>query len=305
MRALLIACFALVVALGAMPRGASAQTSIVAVVNGAPITSYDLSQRQKLLRLTGAKGNTRSIALEELIDERVQLGAAKQVNITPSDEDVTRAIGELAKRVKLSPSQLRAALGQQGINMRTLEDRIRAQIAFSQLVRARFNQSAGVTEQDLVAALLKDEAKENTIEAARYELERVTIALPENPSARRLNSAKSRAADLRQRFTSCRSGIEMAKKTRNVVVQPFGTRLQSDLSTDAREALKDVPVGRLSPPIETPRGLVMFAVCDKTTVRSTNAAMKELEEDMRTEKGAQFQRQYSRQLRRDAVIERY
>ncbi len=279
-------------------------TSIVAVVNGVPITSYDVGQRERLLRLTGSRGALSTMALDELIDEKLQLKAAQQSNIEVADSDVDRAIGEIASRVKLSPSQLGQALQQQGVAISTLRDRIRAQIAFGRLVRARFQTQVQVSEQDLVAALLKDKDAERQIETAEYTLEQVIIALPENPSPQRLAQEKARANDLRSKFNGCANGLAMAKKTRNVVVRPFGRRTEAELTTDARDALKDVAIGKLAAPIETPRGLVMFAVCDKRTFQSTNAAMKALEPELTSKRGEDFTKQYMRQLRRDAVIEK-
>lgn len=303
MRLFLALVISFAVTVGALP--GAAETTIVAVVNGQPITNYDVSQRQKLMQLTGERGNLREKAIDELINEAVQIRAAKDANIIASDKQVDDAVAEIAQRVKLSPAQLKQVLSQQGITMETLRDRIRAQVAFGQLVRARFQAEASVTEQDLVAALLKDEELENTVDAALYTLERVAIALPEDPSSQRLARANATARDLRSKFTSCKDGLELAKRTRNVVVQPFGRRLESDLTQGIRSALKDVQVGRLSEPVQLPRALVMFAVCDKETVRSTNAAMKRLEDTMSNEKGSQFMKQYSRQLRRDAVVERF
>jgi peptidyl-prolyl cis-trans isomerase SurA len=283
---------------------AAAQTSIVAVVNGEPITSYAVQQRQQLLRLTGVKGNLQEAAIDELIDEKVQRRAAARYGISVSDADVEEALGEIAKRVKLSPSQLGQALGQSGVNIATLRERLSAQIAFSRLVRAQFRQGGGVTEQDLVAALLKDKDAPRAIETAVYDLKEVTLPLPEKPSPADLQRAEARANDLRARFTSCSEGETMIRNTMNVVIRPYGTRMEPELPRDVQNALKDVAVGRLSSTIQGQRGLVMFAVCDKKTVTSTNAAMKALEGDLAAKKGEQFMRQYTRQLRRDATIER-
>lgn len=299
-----VAALVVVLALAALvgPDEAAAQTRIVAVVNGESITSYDVGQRQRLLRLTG-QGGGQAAALDELINEKVQLQAAKRANVTVPDSAVDEAVADIARRVNLSPGQLRQALGQEGVNIGTLRDRLRAQIAFNRLIRTRFRTVLDVSEPDLVAALLKKEG-ETAIEAPEYDLQQVTIALPQNPSSARLSQAKSVAADLRRRFTSCREGLDMARGTRNVVVQPFGRRTAAELTPQAQEVLEGVGVGRLSETIETPRGLVMFAVCDKKMVRSTNAAMRALEPEIRNERGQAFSKQYVRQLRRDAVIER-
>ncbi|MEM0907472.1 MAG: SurA N-terminal domain-containing protein [Pseudomonadota bacterium] len=282
----------------------SAQTRIVAVVNGVPITSYDVSQRQKLLRLTGQKGNLSVLALDELIDERIQDSAVKQARITISDAEVDAAVASIARNAKISPSQLAGAFQQAGVSIETLKARIRSQMGFGRLVRARFNATTAVSEQDLVAALLKDKERENVIDAPRYDLQMITIALPQAPSAARLKRAQNRAAEVRRKFASCKDGIDMARKTRNVVVKPVGRRMGIDFQPAIRKALEDTPVGKLTEPLQQPRGLVMFAVCDKTMVRSANAAMKELEPELAGAKGDSYAKQYLRQLKRDAVVDR-
>ena len=301
-RAALLIALALPPAALALP--AMAQTSIVAVVNGEPITSYDVAQRERLLRLTGGGGALKEKAIEELISEKIQIKAAKAAKIEAPDADVDRAVADIATRVKLSPAQLAQALGQAGVSIEALKDRLRAQIAFGRLVRAKFQQSGQVTEQDLVHALLKDDEREKIIDTFEYTLEQVIVALPKDPSPQRLAQAKSVAEGIRSKFTSCSQGLQMAKGTRNVVVRPFGRRSASELSPDARDAVKDVPVGRLAEPLPGARGLIMLAVCDKKAIRSVNAAMKELEPEMTQERGEQFTKQYLRQLRRDAVVER-
>ena len=294
-----------VAAASALPAGTvRAQTSIVAVVNGEPITSYALNQRQRLLGLTEGGGALRSKALDELIDEKVQMQAAEKASVNVPEAEVDAAFENIAKRVKLSPSQLKQALGEQGVSVETLRDRLRAQVAFNRLIRTRFRKVLDVSEPELVAALLDDADTERAVETPEYNLKRVTVALPENPSQRRLRQAEARAADIRGRVTSCKESLEAVRGTPDVVIRPFGRRTAAELPPDAREAVADVALGRLSEPIQTPRGLVMFAVCDKRMIQSTNAAMKALEPEMRSERGREFSMQYVRKLRRDAVIER-
>jgi len=283
---------------------ASAQTRIVAVVNGAPITSYDVAQRAKLLRLTGVRSNAQRAALDELINEKVQDLAVKRANISISDGEVDAAIAQIASRAKISSAQLAGAFRQAGVSMGTLRERISSQIGFSRLIQAQFRATLQVTEQDLVAALKRDEEKEMVIDAPLYELQQVTIALPKNPSPERLRRAEGVAEDLRRKFTSCKEGVPLAKKTRNVVVRDGGRRMGVEFAVPVREALAETEVGHLTKPMQQQRGLVMFAICDKKIVRSANAAMKEIEPEIAAERGEAFAKQYLRQLKRDAIIER-
>lgn len=282
-------------------RPAAAQTRIVAVVNGQAITSYDVAQRQALLRLTGVRNRS---AIDELIDEQIQTEAVEKAGIKISDAEVQGAIDDIAVRAKITPAQLAGAFQQAGVSIGTLRDRIRAQMGFSRLVQATFRATTQVTEQDLVAALKRDKDREMVIDAPVYELQQVTIALPENPSPERLNQAEARARELRGRFNSCSEGIPLAKKTRNVVVREIGPRMGVDYTPPIRKLLDETPVGKLTEPFQQARGLVMFAICDKKIVKSANAAMKEIEPELTNTKGEAFAKQYLRQLKRDAVIEK-
>ena len=282
---------------------ASTATSIEVVVNGSPITSYDVDQRTRLLKLTARGADLRSAAIEELILESLQLAEAKRVNLSIDDAQIDAALANIAERVKLSPSQLNQALSQNGVSPQTLRNRLRAQITWNQLIRARFNAQSTISEPDLVAALLK-KGEEREIETTQFDLQEVTIALPAKPDASRLRNAEQRAKTLRDGFTSCSQGIELARKTRETVVRPVGKRLVEDLPEPLVEILQAVPLGRLSEPSRTERGLVMYAVCDKKTMKSSAAAMLALEPDIRAQKGDVMSRQYLRMLRRDAIVER-
>ncbi len=299
----LLALVAILAAALAPHAPAQASTSIRLVVNNQPITNYDIAQRARLLRLTGVRGNPTRAAEEELINETLQMQEARRAGISVSDREVDQAIGNIASRAGISQSQLRQALGQQGVRFDTLEDRIRAQIAWGRLVSARFRATSPVTEQDLVAAL-RESGGETARETTEYSLEQVIVVLPANASRSAKNAAMSRANSLRGRFTSCEEGLPFARKLDGVVVKPFGRRLASEMPGDLAADLEKVSVGRLSGPIDRPEGIVMFAVCDKRNIRSTAAAMNALEGELRSERGERFAQQWLRTLRRDALIER-
>ena len=63
---------------------APAYAATKVTVNGVPISDIEISQRVKLLALEGG-GNTQK-AMQQLIDEQLQLQEAKRLNIVISDE---------------------------------------------------------------------------------------------------------------------------------------------------------------------------------------------------------------------------
>jgi len=282
---------------------AAAATRIEVVVNDQAITNYAIDQRARLLKLTGTPGNVRSQAVEQLIDEALQSQEAKRANVKISDSQVDNAFAEIAKRLKLSPGNFSKALSQNGVNPQTLKDRLRVQIAWGQVVSTRFRSSRSITEQDMIAQL-RGKGSDVSKDTDEYLLQRIVVVIPKSGSRSQVSTAEGTARQLRNRFTSCESGLQLAAQANGVVVKSAGRRLASEIPEDARKRIEETQVGHLSAPARTDEGIEMYAVCEKDTVRSTEAAIQEVQSEIVSEEGQIFSRQYLRNLRKDAVIER-
>src|SRR5689334_14472303 len=107
----------LAAAFAATPARAQA---IMAMVNGDPVTAFDVEQRIKLARLTEHKALTQKEALEILISDRAKLKEGKRFGVDLSKSDVDEQFDAMARRMKVPPDQLVKALEQQGIRPETL-----------------------------------------------------------------------------------------------------------------------------------------------------------------------------------------
>ena len=76
---------------------ARAQT-IAVMVNGEPITNYDIEQRTKLNFLTTHKQQNRQEVIEELIDEKVKIKEAKKFGVDPSSSDIEQSYAAMSAR---------------------------------------------------------------------------------------------------------------------------------------------------------------------------------------------------------------
>jgi len=76
------------------------------MVNGEPITNFDIEQRAKLGALTAGKAPDRQTVLNELIDEKVKIKEAKKFGVDPGASDIDQAFGGMAQRMRLSGDQL-------------------------------------------------------------------------------------------------------------------------------------------------------------------------------------------------------
>lgn len=283
-----------------------ATTSIKVVVNDEPITTYDIAQRTRLIQLTTRKpeGSARRIATEELIEERLKLQEAKRRGVSVSDSEVDQAFATIAGRTKMTASKLSEALSRSGVNPSTLKDRIRGEIMWGNVVRSRFRAQVNISEQDVVAAMLKkDKDTADDAKTTEYTLTQVIFVVPKSASSGTKSQRMQEAQKLRNRFTSCDSGLKLAEGLKEVVVKPVGVRLAPELPKQLTDLLDDVAVGHVTKPIETGNGVEVYAVCDKKQLDSDAGLRNQIEGELRNKEGALMSRRYLQELRRDAVIE--
>src|ERR1700693_5778221 len=101
---LILACAAgLFLIGGAAPSQAQ---NVVAMVNGDPITNFDIEQRSKLSFLTTHKPADRQQVLNELIDEKLKIKEAKKFGIDPTSSDIEQSYSSMSSRMRITPDQL-------------------------------------------------------------------------------------------------------------------------------------------------------------------------------------------------------
>src|SRR6266436_7652302 len=89
-----------------------AQT-VVVLVNGEPITNYDIEQRTKLNFLTTHKQMPRKEVIDQLIDEKVKIKEAKKYGVDPSVSDIDQSYAAMGTRMRISADQLTKSLESQ------------------------------------------------------------------------------------------------------------------------------------------------------------------------------------------------
>src|SRR6202012_2664744 len=103
----LVQACALVLALASFGYVTPSHAQTVAVmVNGEPITDFDIEQRTKLDELSTHKATTRQAVMQELIDEKLQVKEAKQYSVDPGSSEIDAAYGQMASRMRLNSGQL-------------------------------------------------------------------------------------------------------------------------------------------------------------------------------------------------------
>src|SRR5882724_12223544 len=102
--------------------------SVALLVNGEPITNYDIEQRTKLNVLTTQKQMPRQEVIDQLIDEKVKIKEAKKYGVDPTSSDIEQSYATMSSRMRISTDQLTKSLESQGIRPDTLKARLRTEM---------------------------------------------------------------------------------------------------------------------------------------------------------------------------------
>ena len=298
-RLLVSATFVLLAAL-AWPTIASAQ-QVVVIVNGEPITALDIEQRSKLTQLSTHKAPSRQEIIDELINERLKVREAKKWGLEVPNSEVDAAYATMASRMRRTAEQLTQELAKAGVNAATLKARIRADIAWPQLVRGRYQASLQIGEKDILTAM--DSKSDDTV-GYDYILRPILFLVPPGSSEVFIDGRKREAEALRSRFQGCEEGIAFAHALKDVAVREQVTRSSADIPAELRKVLESVEVGRLTAPEATKLGIEMFAICAKKASAADNTPGKRQARDtIMNERYEQRSKQWLQELRRGAMFE--
>jgi peptidyl-prolyl cis-trans isomerase SurA len=286
----------------AVVSGARAQ-QIVALVNGQPITTLDVEHRSKFLQMSTKKVPPRKEVIDSLIDEILEINEAKRFTLEVPDADVETAFTNIATRMGLDAQKLTQVLAAGGTSADSLKRRLRAQIAWTSLVRGRFKASLEIRDSEVEAQLQLHKPDEKDQVGYEYIMNPVVFIVPRGSPESALEARKQDAEALRVRFLSCNEGIPFARALRDVAVRDQVSKFSADLPQQLRGILDGTPLGHLTPPETTAEGVQMFAVCAKKETKTETPGMHEIRDQMFQQKFGVKAKHYLEDLRRAAMIE--
>lgn len=130
---------------------------IAAIVNDKPISYSDVRQRARLLLLTlgrqaPSQEQVQQItgqALEQLIDERLQLDRVAEFEVKVEPEEINAQMSDMATESGVGAEGLRQQLQSAGVNPASLEEQIRADIAWNRLMSGLYGSRIRVSESQV------------------------------------------------------------------------------------------------------------------------------------------------------------
>ena len=293
----------LVAMLLALAAPARAQT-VVVMVNGEPITEYDIEQRTKLNFLSLHKQSPRNEVINELIDEKVKIKEAKRFGVDPTSSDIEQAYAQMSSRMRISVDQLTKSLESQGIRPETLKTRIKADMVWGSLVRGRYKERLQIGEKD-VAERVQAEGGDTTqqADAFEYKMQPVVLIVPHGASPSAMELRQKEAETLRARVQTCDEANAYFKSIANAAIRDPVIKTSADIPANLRKLLDDTPIGHLTPPEVTKQGIEMVVLCGRKPTTIDTPKRKEMREKMYTEKYVKTSNAYLEEIRKAAMIE--
>jgi peptidyl-prolyl cis-trans isomerase SurA len=277
--------------------------SVAVMVNGEPITHFDIEQRSKLTALSTHKTPDRQAVINELIDEKVKIKEGKRFGVDPTSSDIDASYAQMAGRMRTTAEGLTKSLEASGIRAETLKARIKADIVWGSLVRGRYKESLQVGEKDVAAKVREGGDEKLEIEAFEYKLQPVVLLVPRGSAMPAVEARKKEAEALRERFQSCEDVIRYFRSLPNVAVRDVLTKTTADIPEALRGMLDKTAVGHLTPPEVTKQGVEMVALCGRKPTTVDTPKKREIREKMFMEKYEAKSKSYLREVRGAAMIE--
>lgn len=300
----IITGLAILIAFSAVASGVSTvqatASEIRYVVNGLPVTSYDIERRAAFLRLQRRTGNVKQAATQEMIDQALRVTEIARLRINISDAAVDQSYANFAKTNNMSTGQMDQVLSQSGVTTRHFKEFIKAQMGWSQALGVKYRSSAP-SEQDVVQKMLQQGGEKPT--AMEFMLQQVIFVVPAADRSSRLAARKREAEAMRNRFTGCNSTREFAKGLIDVTVRDLGRVLEPELPPDWAEPIKATQPGGATKVRETERGVEFIGICSAREVSDDRVAQLVFQSETATDtKAEEISKQYMEELKAKARI---
>ena len=175
---------------------------IVLLVNGSPITDLDIAHREKFIEMSTHKKPNRQDAINSLVDETLELKEAARYSLEVLDSEVQAAYDNVAENMGVDAQKLTQILTNGGASADTLKHKLKAQIAWTTLVRGRYKVSLEIADKDVEAELQLHKPQDTGQVGYEYVVRPIVLIVPRGAPDAAYEARKRDADALRGRFAN-------------------------------------------------------------------------------------------------------
>lgn len=243
---------------------------IAAVVNDEVISGFDLEQRLALIvsstgvDASGEAGKRlRQQVLRTLIDEKLQLQEAREFDVIPDPQEVEETIQSVAEQNRMSIDDLGETLRKSGVNLDALRQQIRAEIAWSDLVRRRFMSRIAPGDEQVDAVMARMEANAGRPE---YQVSEIFLSVESPDDEEEVRRSAMRLVEQLRRGAAFRGVARQFSQAATAAVGgDLGWVQEGQLSEELDRELARLSIGDISDPIRTIGGYYILNLQDRRT----------------------------------------
>ena len=238
---------------------------IAAIVNDSPISYSDVRERARLLLLSlGAQPTQQDIAqitsqaLQQLIDEKLQLQEAAEWEVQVDEAEIAGSIEEMAAQSGLTREQLFQQLIASGVNPSSLEGQMRAEIAWRRVMQGVYGSRIRISENQVTEELKQ---LRNSAEQTQYLLSEIFLYAPDAQSQRQaLEAAQSIRAQIVQGAPFQVAAQRLSSAPTAATGGDMGWVSLEDIDSSVASAVEAMPGSGVSEPIAVSDGVYLIAI---------------------------------------------
>jgi peptidyl-prolyl cis-trans isomerase SurA len=245
---------------------------VVAVVNNDAITQLELNDQMRLaareLTRQGTPLPDRELLakqlLERLITTRVLVQYGKETGVRIDEAQVDRAVARVAQENRVSVSEFRGALAEEGIDFTRFREDVRNEIIIGRLREREVESRATVTDPEIEAYLRAQQASGRNDE---FNLLHILVTVPEAAAPEQIQSRRVRAEEALGKLSQ---GADFKQISATYSDAPnalqggeLGWRPVGRLPTIFAQAVTTMKVGDVSSVLRSPNGFHIIKLLEK------------------------------------------
>jgi peptidyl-prolyl cis-trans isomerase SurA len=237
-----------------------------AIVNGDVITQTDVDQRLAFLSIASGQpipadqiDTLRQQVLSNLIDETLEIQAAKAEKIDIKKADIDHTVARVAKDSKQTPEQMAAYLGSHGSSIESLRRQIQGEIAWARLQQAKIEDGVSVGDDEVKAVLDRLNASKGT---EQYRVSEIFLSATPYTQTETIQNADKILDQLKNGASFPAFARQYSQASTAAVGGDLGWVRPEQLPTQIADVLRQMTPGTISNPISLPGGVSIIAVQD-------------------------------------------
>jgi len=291
----------------AMPGSASGSVvvdRVVAVVNDEIITMSDL-QREEALKKNDVARDDR-LVLEDMIDRKLQMAAAKREGVDVTDKELTDAVADIIKRNNMDMMQFGVALSKEGLTLEQYRAELREQITLSRLFNKYVRSGVNVDEAEARAFYRNNQKTYSLPEEIR--VRQIFLTVPDKATPEQAAAIKEKAQSVHARIQKGEDFIKLVREVSQGATASqdgdLGFMQRGDALPEIQQAAQALKPGDSSSPFQCAGGYNIIKLEEiRTPVRPFEKVKDEIMKTLYEQKVENTYRSWLQALRGDSHIE--